>query len=252
MVKDHRGDTFANEMLMCKAWGINYELFCERRNRGWSLQSSLLTPNCEGTTIFDHVGNVYLTENDMCRAWGISLSAYKGRRLRGWSLKDALIIETISGDDKSRVASVIERYNPEDILRAIELYRNNYGELRPRKKKKRKHSTGPAKFKVYDHVGHGFRNKKEMCLFWNMDFQLFHSRDMIHWPYCYALTYPKNGPYVFTDHNGNQFKSIAKMCNYYDIDKKVFKERMDNGWKLKDALTLPSEPPIVMPEEVIM
>lgn len=252
MIKDHRGDTFQSEMQMCRAWGIDYQLFCQRRQRGWSIQTSLLTPNCQGTTVFDHEGNVFATELDMCKAYGIASVTYKQRRRRGWNLQEALTIEPMLSDDKSKVTEIIEKYNPEDILRAIELFRENYGELRPRKKTHRKYSTGPAKARVYDHKGHGFRDKKEMCTFWKCDYRLFHSRDMIGWPYCYALTYPKYGPYSFTDHNGNSFRSIAKMCNYYDLDKNIFKERMDDGWTLKDALTLPTEPPFCTPQDTIM
>lgn len=243
MVKNHRGDCFNNTYEMCKAWGIDYRLFSERRKRGWNLMRSLITPNCEGTTIFDHEGNIYECEAEMCQNWGISQSAFSGRRKRGWSLKDALTIPAMKTDDAHKIIELVEQYEPEDILQAISEFKERHGTMR-RRNRYRKHSTGPCKNPVRDHLGHTFKNKREMCRFWKQDFQLFHSRDNIDWPIEYALTYPKGGPYVFHDHNGNDFLSIAKMCNYYDIDKAVFKKRMDNGWTLKDALTLPTEKPI--------
>ena len=90
-----------------------------------------------------------------------------------------------------------------------------------------------------------------MCKFWGIEYKVFHNRDMNDWPICYALTYPKGGPYVFRAHNGNEFRSLAKMCNYYDIDRKVFRDRMDHGWNLKDALTMASERPIVNKDTLI-
>ena len=243
MVKDHRGDCYTNTFEMCNAWGVDYRLFTERRQRGCGLMRSLITPSCEGTTIFDHEGNIFENEAAMCENWGISQPAYVGRRKRGWSVQDALTIPVMKTDDMHKVIEIVEQYEPEDVIRAISEYKERHGSLR-RRNRYRKHSTGRSKKPVRDHLGHSFLNKREMCRFWKQDYQLFHNRDMSDWPMEYALTYPKNSSYVFHDHNGNDFLSIAKMCNYYDIDKAIFKKRMDNGWTLKDALTLPAEMPI--------
>ena len=45
MVKDHRGDCYTNTFEMCNAWGVDYRLFTERRQRGWGLMRSLITPS---------------------------------------------------------------------------------------------------------------------------------------------------------------------------------------------------------------
>lgn len=247
---NHRGDCFKSTFEMCQTWGIDYYLFAERRKRGWSLQQALLTPICEGSTVFDHEGHIFANEQAMCENWGINHRTYENRRKRGWNLRDALSVQVMKPDDTQRVMHIVEQYEAEDILRAINEFQEKHGAMRKRNRTRR-NSSGPIKNPIKDHKGHTFANKKEMCRFWNIDFQVFHNRDNDDWPMCYALTYPKGGPYIFRDHNGNDFRSIAKMCNYYDIDKKTFKSRMDNGWTIKDALTLPTERPIIGKPEMI-
>ena len=244
MVKDHRGDTFASELEMCNAWGIEYRLFKERRRHGWSLRQSLSTPYWEGTTVFDHLGNKFSSEDDMCDAYGISHGTYTARLKRGWNREEALTVEPYKPDEMQTLLKEVERYDPEDVMRALNDYKKR-GMLRKRKKFQSEISRGPIRPPVKDHKGHTFKNQNEMCKFWGIEYKVFHNRDMNYWPICYALTYPKGGPYVFVDHNGNEFKSLAKMCNYYDIDRKVFRDRMNSGWSLKDALTMASESPIV-------
>ena len=244
MVKDHRGDTFVSEMEMCNSWGVDYRLFKERRRHGWNLRLALTTPFYEGTNIFDHKGNVFQSEYEMCEAYGIEHSTYIIRRKRGWSREEALTVEPYNPGQMQSLLREVEKYDPEDVLRALEDSKKR-GLLRRRKEFGSPNSRGPVRPPVKDHKGHSFKNQNEMCKFWGIEYKVFHNRDMNYWPLCYALTYPKGGPYVFMDHVGNEFKSLAKMCNYYDIDRKVFRDRMNSGWALKDALTMAAETPIV-------
>lgn len=66
---------------------------------------SLITPNCEGTTIFDHEGNIYTNEAAMCQNWGISQPAYVSRRKRGWSVQDALSIPVVNYPDSKEIGA---------------------------------------------------------------------------------------------------------------------------------------------------
>lgn len=114
---------------------------------------SLITPNCEGTTIFDHEGNIYTNEAAMCQNWGISQPAYVSRRKRGWSVQDALSIPVMKTDDMHKIIEIVEQYEPEDVMLAINEYKERHGSLR-RRNRYRKHSTGPCKNPVRDHMGH--------------------------------------------------------------------------------------------------
>ena len=200
--------------------------------------------------MFDHLGNAFESEAEMCEAYGINHYTYTARMKRGWNRGEALTIEPYKPDEMQAVLKEVERYDPEDVMRALSDYKRR-GMLRKRKTFQSKNSRGPIRPPVKDHQGHSFKNQNEMCKFWGIEYKVFHNRDMNDWPICYALTYPKGGPYVFRDHNGNEFRSLAKMCNYYDIDRKVFRDRMDHGWNLKDALTMASERPIVNKDTLI-
>lgn len=189
--------------------------------------------------VIDHNGKAYSDEKKMCEAWEINYSAYQARRKRGWSLKDALTLKSQKPDNMQNVIQIVEQYEPEDVLRALEEYEKNHGKLRPRKNRSVE-APGNRDNYVYDHEGHFFRNKREMCDYWKIPFSVFHNRDIDGWPYCYSLTYPKGGPYVFADHENREFKSIGKMCKFHGIGKYEFAQRMNDGWSLKDALTLPA------------
>ena len=250
MVKDHKGKSYRNYMLMCRKWNIPYELFRQRHSvLKWPIYEALETPVEDGTSIFDHEGQLYDTFAEMCTAWEISAQCYRERRKRGWSRKDALLIDTVKPGtvtkDTQQILSLFDQLagmTAEDLLVAVQLYvgareqkRDVDGakyEQSPRKK------TGPTP-KIYtDRDGNQFSGLREACEAYGQAYDLAKHRIFDGCPLQFALEYP-SGYDAFEDHLGNIFSTYSALCKYYEIDKHEFAKRYNAGWTLKDALMLP-------------
>lgn len=68
-------------------------------------------------------------------------------------MQDALSIPVMKTDDMHKITEIVEQYEPEDVMLAINEYKERHGSLR-RRNCDRQHSTGPCKNPVRDHMGH--------------------------------------------------------------------------------------------------
>ena len=94
-VVDPLGNVYDNAHNMCKAHGISYTEYNDRKNKGCSLKECLTKKKkarYEDETI-DHLGNKYNSLFDMCKAYKIERNLYKSRRDKGYSIEESLCAE---------------------------------------------------------------------------------------------------------------------------------------------------------------
>lgn len=236
-VKDHKGNWFDSKIEMCKAYGIDYNLFAQRMRRGWSIRQSLETPVDDGYNIMDHEGNLFCSEEEMADAWGINYDAYKNRLKRGWTKEEALTIPKFQSRNREKLVEMLKELDIDDLEEAIRLFRVAYGrDIKKHKHRRRVHKPGPIR-SCRDHQGNAFDSRRSMCDYWQMPYTVFNDRIYDKWPLEYALTYPIGGYCIFYDHCGHEFRSIAKMCKFWGIPKSEFCDRMNDGWGLQRSLT---------------
>jgi len=96
-----------------------------------------------------------------------------------------------------------------------------------------------------DHLGNTYASKKDMCIFWNIPYNIFLRRLSLKWSIKDALTIPINTNISYAnthrtkyiDHEGHIFKTLKEMCSYWNISRSVYAKRRKLGWSVKDALT---------------
>ena len=93
---DHLGNTYNSMRDMCKAYGIDINTYCRRREKGLSVKDALTqkmrahkspAPKKDRT---DHEGGVFPTVREMLDHWNIGQSTYANYRKRGFSAPDAI------------------------------------------------------------------------------------------------------------------------------------------------------------------
>ena len=89
--KDHTGREFGSIKEMCKAWGIDYATYNNRRYKmKWTLERTLTSPMVGFSHPKDHKGIEYTSIQAMCRAYNISVPTYHTRLLQNMTQKEAL------------------------------------------------------------------------------------------------------------------------------------------------------------------
>ena len=92
----------------------------------------------------------------------------------------------------------------------------------------------------YDHLGNAFKNTREMCSFWKVNYETFKSRIRHGKSLKEALTIANNGvKKEHRDHLGNRFESLSSMLSYYKIKESTYHGRLKLGWNLEEILTTP-------------
>lgn len=153
--------------------------------------------------VSDHLGQQFNSTQEMCDFYKIPLKVFSWRRARAWSLKDAL------------THPYCKRNQP-----------------RPENR-----NTRACK----DHLGHVFRSRKSMCVYWNISPKLLSVRLAQGWDLERALTTVKReARHQCKDHLGHVFLSKREMCKYWGISSCLFRNRLTRGWSLKKALTTPA------------
>lgn len=127
--------------------------------------------------------------------------------------------------------------------------------FKPKIKKPRK-LKNPYKGKkhiVYkDHIGNTYAKLEDMCQFWHISLETYHSRKKRKWDIEKILTSkdvywnckPTAKP---IDHLGNEFTSWAKMCRHYNTTYDRVRRKLEKGWSLEEALTQHTHAPIIDP-----
>lgn len=99
---DHLGNTFSSIKEMCAFHKVSYELFKNRRGRGFSLERSLCShrvnkakrikngPDKRKKVCTDHLGNIYDSKEEMLKAYYISRQTFLYRKRKGWDLEKIL------------------------------------------------------------------------------------------------------------------------------------------------------------------
>lgn len=94
-VVDHKGKEYKTLLAMCVAYGINNNLYQNRKKSGWDLEKILTTPIIGVNKITtDHRGNTFRNKAEMAKHWGIKIELLDSRLRNGWSLQRALETDT--------------------------------------------------------------------------------------------------------------------------------------------------------------
>lgn len=87
IIKDHLGNEFENEKLMCRYHHIHYSDYKVLRRFGKSITQILTSENLKyktnGVDCTDHIGNKFNTITTMCEYWGIPTATYYKEFNRG-------------------------------------------------------------------------------------------------------------------------------------------------------------------------
>lgn len=85
------GKTYSSMQAMCRAYGVDYQIFISRIKKGWDKKRALEQPvRVKSKKVTDHLGNEYPSIQAMCRAYDIGYYLYKTRRKQGWTLEESL------------------------------------------------------------------------------------------------------------------------------------------------------------------
>ena len=88
------GKMYASKTDMCKAYGVSWNVYKERRRRGWSMEDALTKPLAkQGRRAKPQVGpdgKQYDSTRAMCEAYGIKYSVFEARLSRGMTRDEAL------------------------------------------------------------------------------------------------------------------------------------------------------------------
>ena len=99
VVSDHLGNTFANNTVMCKHYGISRRLLSYRLSHGYSLRDALTEPVVKYTDVLqpddnqlysDHLGNKFSTVKEMAEFHGVYVRTLYRRLADGLPLEQAL------------------------------------------------------------------------------------------------------------------------------------------------------------------
>lgn len=90
---DHLGNEYPSVKEMCRKYDLNYNMFCARVKRGWTIEEAVLGRKRHGSVCCDHLGNKYPSIKALCEAYGISIHQYRYRWEAGWSVESILMGE---------------------------------------------------------------------------------------------------------------------------------------------------------------
>ncbi len=111
------------------------------------------------------------------------------------------------------------------------------------------HTSSDVKY--YDHLGNGYKSKKEMCEHYQINVDVFTRRLTRGLSLKDALTISKSELYSkachkrgqnchqWTDHQGNTYKSMTDMASAFGIPFDRLRYRIKKGWTLEKALNTP-------------
>lgn len=200
---DHNGVVYESLDKMCEHYGITKTVYEYRMGHGWSLKKCL-TKNVQKRSARDPFGNNFKDQSEMTKSYGIKNSTYNSRIKKGLSAEEALgampVINARTKDLKVDDHLLIESDTHNGRIRdgvyfacildgkkmimthdeIVDYYRaNNLIKKSTAKKPIRQ---------VTDHRGNVFKTKKEMCDYWNVDYDKYRSRQHQGWTIEQCLT----------------------------------------------------------------
>lgn len=100
---------------------------------------------------------------------------------------------------------------------------------------------------IYDHLGNEYSSQLEMCNYYNILPDVYHSRKKLNWTLEKILTTPSKSKYIQNiertqiDHMGIEYDSFSQMCRHYGKSTATVRYRLRRGRTLKEALTMPEK-----------
>lgn len=232
-VLDHLGNIYPSVSAMCKAYGVKYPTYNNRRRRGWSVERSLMSKVAE---VVDHKGNTYKSFGEMCDTYGTCFTSFCRRRKAGWSLEECLLGKGSVEDHEGR------RFG--SLTAMCKFYGVEPSSYKSRLKKGL--SVEEALLgNVFDFEGNRYYNVNEMCKHWGINYSVYIHRIYKGWSQQDALTIkPKRQTKVRVrkqkDHLGNVYPTFKAMCDAYDLPSYLVRARLDRfKFSLEAALTTP-------------
>lgn len=258
---DYLGNVYKSETAMCKAHGVDRNVYRTRIKLGWTNKEALLGRRDEGhlpdispdKLVYDYKGIAYRSSKDMCDSYGVNYTTYATRLKSGYTQEEALTGIIRSSNKRIIDTKKIGCYDHlgnafESETSMCEFYKISLGTYKNRIKlygwSIEKALTKPVASMVYDHLNQGFSSAKQMCKHYGVRFDVFYRRRKLGWSLEEALTDSKThtlpGAKECQDHEGNTYESYNKMCKRWGIDFNVFKDRYGRlGWTLEESLTIP-------------
>mgnify|MGYP003293033231 CR=1 FL=1 len=198
MVKDHLGNKYETIEEMCTHYGITKELWCSRKNYGWSLEH-ILTAKVGANYIkcYDHLGNEFPTLTAMREHYGITKELWRKRKKRGWTLEKILTTKV----RKNGIKCCDHLGNKYETIKEM---REHYGITKDLWKHRRKSGWSLEEILTTPKLVDGSKIKRR------------------------SITYvcPK----------GNCFETIQDMCNHYGITIKSYEHGKARGYSLEEIL----------------
>lgn len=103
--------------------------------------------------------------------------------------------------------------------------------------------TTPIKAKHYnetktDHLGNIFESEKDMCEYWDINYETYRARIKSGLTKEKALITPITitSTENYTDHEGTMFKNIKDMCKCWNISRSTYIKRINKGYSKEEAL----------------
>lgn len=226
---DYKGNNFNSIQEMCAFYNVTYDEFRYRFHKlGMSLKQSLTCYK-----IKDNEGNEFNSVTAFCKHYNIKVNTFYNCILKGMTVDN--IVEKYSNNKQDRLGNVIEFEGKVfyTIKSLCEYYNVKYDTFMKRqnrgftfeeclfgKEKNDKNDTLNGKRKrkfVTDHTGNEFKNEREMCAYWKVNYNTFRNRKSKGYPLIECLSstnFTKRNPCFY---KGRYFNSEKDLCTFYKI-----------------------------------
>lgn len=230
------GKKYRSVDAMCKAYGINDNVYKYRIAKGLSMEDAL-SPKL----VRDHHGDGYASQKEMAEAYGLTGSAYYNRRKSGMSVKEALETENCYtdhlGNKYDTLEAMLDVYH---ITKSMWSHRKALGwsveDILTKQKRK---------ITSYYVLGKEYKTKQSLIREFGIKEVTFDKRLKSGMTPEEAVTTPLRGTSnqkpstVCYDPYGKQFPSKRAMDMAYGQTYERVMCRMECGWTLKEALEIP-------------
>ena len=240
-IQDHQGNTFSSMKEMCEYWNVPIKTYSARIKKGYTIEKALSYEEFQ-----DHKGNIFPSISAMCRYWKISETTYLDRIKKGCTIEEALSKErkmksgNICQDHQGNTFSSVKtmcKYWKVPITTYYERIKKGYTIREALLSNNEERTT--KNDKCQDHQGNTFPSIKEMCEYWNITDDTYHSRIRAGYTIEEALTKGKNIKRTTQcqDHQGNIFSSVREMCKYWNVPTTTYYDRIKKGYTIEQTLT---------------